>query len=828
MNDATTLYADVLLPLAIPNYYSYRVPRDWNNLVMPGQRVMVQFGKNRLYTALVVKLHTDHPGNYETKYILDILDKAPVVTPLQLKFWEWMAEYYMCNCGEVMTAAVPAGFRYKSKTIIMKNDDFEGDAAIIDTLSLNEYKIMKALEDTEELRVESIASELKIKNVTTVINNLKAKGLLCIKETSEETYKPKSIPYIRLTPGIDQEQLKEIMNSLEKKAFKQIEVLMSWLFLSKWGTSHVREVSKKELLTHSKSEAQTLNKLIEKKIVEVYLKDHSRIETKTERTIPLNILTKEQEEAFIKIKKSDKNVILLHGVTSSGKTEIYMHLMQGYIQQNKSVLYMVPEIGLTAQLIQRLKKRWGDMVGVYHSRYSANERVEIWNAVRNPVNKGYSIILGTRSSLFLPFKDLGLIIIDEEHDYSFKQNDPAPRYNGRDSAIYLASKYNAKVVLGSATPSLESYYNAANGKYELVELFNRFGDMELPEIDIYDMHDAKRKKKSSSIFSPLLVSTIENALKYKEQVIVFRNLRGYSKYLECSVCAHVPHCIRCDVSLTYHKKADMLRCHYCGYSIAAPLTCPACGSPALQMKGEGTERLEEELYTYFPSASIERMDLDSTRGKHAFTNIINRFEDRQIDILVGTQMITKGLDFNNVSVVGIVDADAGLNFPDFRAPERSFQLMTQVSGRSGRMYKRGKVIIQTGNPQNAIIQQVLNNDYKGMYKQQIEERFRFSYPPFVRLIVISLSHKLPEELEILAQQMASGLKERFSGKRVFGPESPLISRIQNYFIKNILLKIERDNYSSKTKRLVSETINGIYKKYPEFNKARIKIDIDPY
>jgi len=536
-----------------------------------------------------------------------------------------------------------------------------------------------------------------------------------------------------------------------------------------------------------------------------------------------------QQEALIQLHKlfEDKKVVLLHGVTSSGKTELYMQLIEEAIQQNKKVLYLLPEIALTAQLVNRLKKRWGNKVGVYHSKFGDNERVEIWNGLINPRKVDYSVIIGTRSALFLPFSNLGLIIIDEEHDGSFKQQDPAPRYSARDAAIYLAQLCNAKVLLGSATPSVESYHNALTGKYGLVELTTRFGGIEMPETVICDLKEETRKKLMKSMFTSSLLGDIEEALKKEEQVILFQNRRGFAHFIECRVCAHVPQCVNCDVSLTYHKKADLLRCHYCGYSISLPKICPACGNPLMETKGFGTEKIEEELSMFFPKARITRMDLDSTRAKNAHADIINRFEERKVDILVGTQMVTKGLDFDNVSIVGILNADNGLYFPDFRSAEKTFQMMAQVSGRAGRKNKRGKVIIQTFSTTHPIIAKVVANDYVGMYTEQLEERKNFSYPPFTRLIEITLSHRNQDDLDAMSPDLADELAKRLGKDRVLGPEYPIVTKVQNFYQKKILLKIERDKYSLKLKDMVTDSVNSFLKRGKEYTKVRIKVDVDP-
>ena len=829
MEERATWFADVILPLAVPNLFTYRIPYDWNDLVKPGQRVVVQFGKNKLYMALIKHLHQVPPKEYQAKYIQDILDAVPIVNDMQLTFWDWIATYYVCTPGEVMNAALPGGLRFSSETRIVRSAEFALDEVEQDFFTDKEWKLVIALDAKHEMSIDEAAEALGIKTVHPVIQTLLAKGFAQLKEELKDSYKPRTETYSRISPSLSETDLQQVMNDLEKKAFKQLQLLMGYMQLSNWHTGNAVEVKKSKLLLHTGCSAQILDQLVKKEVMEVYTKEVSRLPSSDKALETANDLAEFQQVAYdqLQTQLKDKEVILLHGVTSSGKTEIYMKLMEEVIAKSKQVLYLLPEIALTAQLVQRLKKRWGDNVGVYHSKYSDNERVEVWNTLANPKGKTYSIIVGTRSSLFLPFSSLGLIIIDEEHDSSYKQQDPAPRYHARDSAIYLGHIHNAKVILGSATPSLESYYNAVNNKYGLVELATRYGGIEMPEIEVRDVSEEKRKKMMKSLFSPFLLTNIEEALNKKEQVILFQNRRGFAPFIECGVCAHVPECINCDVSLTYHKKADLLRCHYCGYSASLPKICPACGSPSMQVKGFGTEKVEEELAIFFPQARIARMDLDSTRAKHSHSKIISMFEDREIDVLVGTQMVTKGLDFDNVSVVGVLNADSGLHFPDFRSPEKSYQLIAQVSGRAGRKNKRGKVIIQTSSPDHPIIHHVVKNDYVGMYKEQIEERKKFSYPPFTRLIEITLSQKNQEDLDAVSPDLAIELKKRFGKERVLGPEYPIVSKVNNYYLKTILLKVEKEKYSQKVKAMVTDAMNEFYHKGKEYKNTRIKIDVDP-
>jgi len=827
--ERTTLFADVIVPLAVPNLFTYRVPHNWNDLVQQGQRVVIQFGKSKFYVGVIAKIHEKSPQGYEAKYIQDILDSKPVVNSTHLAFWDWMATYYMCTPGDIMNAALPSGMRFSSETRIVKNESFSVEEAAEDYFTEREWKLVAELEAKLELSMAEASDILGIKNIQPVIQSLISKGAARVMEEMKGEYKPKKESYVRFTTHITDEKLHRIFVQLEKKAVVQLEIVMKYLQLSEWHTKKPVGVKKSALLNSSGSSLSALNALVKKDILEVYETEVSRLKLSEEKILQSNDLSFAQQEGLEKINKlfAEKNVILLHGVTSSGKTELYMQLIEEAIQQNKKVLYMLPEIALTAQLVNRLKKRWGNKVGVYHSKFGDNERVEIWNGLINPTKIDYSVIVGTRSALFLPFSNLGLIIIDEEHDSSFKQQDPAPRYNARDAAIFLAQLCNAKVILGSATPSVESYHNALSGKFGLVELSTRYGGMEMPEIVVCDLKEETRKKLMKAMFTPYLLGCMEEALNNNEQVILFQNRRGFSNFIECRVCGNVPQCIRCDVSLTYHKKADLLRCHYCGYSIPLPKICSACGSPLIETKGFGTEKIEEDLATFFPKARTARLDLDSTRAKNAHANIINQFEERKVDILVGTQMVTKGLDFDNVSVVGILNADAGLYFPDFRSTEKTFQMLAQVSGRAGRKNKRGKVVVQAYNSHHPVIARVMVNDYIGMYNDQMEERKNFSYPPFTRLIEITLSHRNQEDLDAMSPDLADALKKRFGSDRVLGPEYPLVTKVQNFYQKKILLKIERDKYSLKMKDMVTDSINIFLKKGKDYSKVRIKIDVDP-
>ncbi len=837
-----TLFADVILPLPLHQLFTYRIPRELNEVVMPGQRVMVQFGKQKVLTALIRTLHSNPPKQYEAKYILSLLDQVPIINEKQFEHWEWMAAYYMCGLGEVMNAALPSALKLESETKILLNNQYSLEK---EKLNDQEFLIVEALEVNNILTLEDIAAILDQKIVYPIIKSLLEKGIIFLEEEVKKKFKPKIKTFIKLNPQYaDEDQLKQIFDKLEKKAAKQLDLLMAYLHLSKYNSNAPTEVSKENLLKFSKATDAALNALFEKNILEKEEREVGRFLNTENLLNELPTLNEYQEQAFNQLtelfnpsplqREEEKRVILLHGITSSGKTEIYIRLIQEAIEQGKQVLYLLPEIALTTQIITRLKKVFGNKVGVYHSRLNHNERVEVWNAVLNPQltsedkkDEGitFKIVLGARSALFLPFNNLGLVIVDEEHENSYKQFDPSPRYNARNAAIYLARIHGAKTLLGSATPSIESFYNAQAGKYGFVQITKRHGNILLPEILVADIKEETKKKRMKSIFTPLLAEAIANALKEGEQIILFQNRRGFVPIIECTTCNWIPRCIQCDVSLTYHKYNNQIKCHYCGYTTKVPIRCGACGNATLILKGLGTEKIVEETEIIFPKAKVLRMDLDTTRSKHAYHQIISDFEDKKIDILVGTQMVSKGLDFDNVSLVGILNADSMLYYPDFRAFEHSFQLMAQVSGRAGRKNKRGKVIIQTSNPYHNVIQYVVNNDYDALYQSEIIQRRNFNYPPFYRLIEFSVKHKDKEVTDMAAQQLAADLKILL-GKRIIGPEYPMISRIKNLYIKNIIAKIELNLPHQKIKEEIKNIISQ-FKLKDEFKSVRIMIDVDP-
>ncbi len=821
-----TFFVDVLLPLPLVNSFTYRVPFKFNEEVEVGKRVVVQFGKKKQYSGIIIKIHQVIPNYSQVKYILNILDSEPIVNGIQLRFWKWLADYYMATQGEVMNAALPSVLKLASETKLILHPEFNGQ---YDQLNDKEFLIVQALEQQPDLTLTEVSKIVELANIVNLVKNLIEKKCVLPEEEIRNKFKHKVESYVELSEKYkNNEALENLSKDLEKKAFKQMELLLSYLKLSNYFSGDPIEISKSFLLKDSGISSSILKSLENKGVLNTYKKSQSRlIEYSATKSISKLILSDKQDEAFksIKNKFSNNDVCLLHGITGSGKTEIYIKLIEEYIQEDKQVLLLIPEIALTAQIINRLKQYFGKKLGYYHSRYGNNERVEVWNKVLNNYENDYKIIIGARSSVFLPFSNLGLIIVDEEHDASYKQYDPAPRYNARDAAIILAQMHNAKCLLGSATPSIETYYKAKTKKYALVKLMERYSKINLPIIEVVDISEAYKKKEMKSHFSKYLLDNIQLALNNKEQVILFQNRRGFSLRLVCSDCQWSPECNNCDVTLTYHKKQGRLKCHYCGASKDVPTMCPNCGSKKLSMKGFGTEKLEEEIPVFFPGINVKRMDLDTTRSKNAYMQIINDFQDRKIDVLVGTQMVSKGLDFDNVSLVGVLNADNILHYPDFRSFERGFQQLTQVGGRSGRKKKQGKVIIQTSEPYHSVIRDVIANDYINMYNSQMEERANFKYPPFYRLIRIALKHKDYQLLNDGADYFSDLLRVKL-GSRVLGPEFPVISRIKNLFIKNLIIKFEISASHKAVKAIINDAIVEMYKK-KQYRYIFISPDVDP-
>lgn len=824
-------FAEVLLPLPVKGYFTYRIPAELNGTIVPGMRVVVQFGSKKLYTALVRRITEVPPQVISAKYILSVIDPIPVVNEHQFIFWEWMADYYMCTEGEVMNAALPSAYKLASESRIVLDPEYVHDS---NALTDFEFLIIEALDLQKILSINDISKITGVTKVIPIVKTMLEKKYIRVEEEITERYKPRTEMFVRLADQFaDNDTLSNEMDKLNKRAFKQLQLLMQYISLSGFFSGAPKEVSKADVLKLEGASAAQLDALVKKGILELYRRNVSRIEKVDPTDITANILlTNAQQKAYEALTPllDTAGIALLKGVTSSGKTEIYIRLIHEVLQRGKQVLYLLPEIALTAQIVRRLQRYFGEEAGVYHSRYNEFERIEVWNRANQSmahadVARPFSIILGARSAMFLPFNNLGLIIVDEEHDTSYKQSEPAPRYNARDSAIMLGRVHNAPVLLGSATPSLESYYNASEGKYKLVELSERYGGMEMPEIKVVNIKEETRFKRMKSHFAPQLLETMESALLNKEQVILFQNRRGFSLRLQCEVCNYIPECVNCDVTLTYHKHINVLKCHYCGFARAVPLVCPDCGSPNIRLKGFGTEKVEEELAIFFPDKTISRMDLDTTQTKNAYYKIMQDFETRKTDILIGTQMVTKGLDFDNVSIVGVLNADGLISYPDFRSLERSFQLLAQVSGRAGRKNKRGKVLVQTYNPEHPIHKWVQNNDYETMYKHVLFDRLKFSYPPFVRLILVSLRHKEQQVLDEAAVKLAEMLQPAFKD-RMLGPEYPNVSRIKNYYIKNLLIKIGKGNSGQDAKKELNRQID-LFKQHMDFKSVRVVIDVDP-
>lgn len=829
--DNPELFVDVVLPLPVGGTFTYIVPPEFHRSVSSGVRVVVQFGKRKIYTSIVIRTHFDPPTGYQAKPILSVLDEEPVVVPVQMQFWHWMASYYLCHLGDVMNAALPSAFKLASESKITAGPTLNENQ---DGLTEKEQLLLEALHYRKSIKVEEVVKIVGQQKVIPLIKTLIDKGHVKLEEEVSERYQPLKEWMICLSPEYedDEEKLEGLFNQLDKRAKRQLEVLM--VFYQKTRIEGgLKELKRSELMKASNATTAVIEAMVEKNIFMAYEKTISRLELVDATLHPDQItLSGTQEKALDSIKFNfvEKDVVLLHGVTSSGKTEIYIKLIQEAISKGKQVLYLLPEIALTGHVINRLRKYFGNRIGVSHSRFNENERVEIYKNILprtkiHATTTSYDIILGARSALFLPFSNLGLVIVDEEHDPSFKQFDPAPRYNARDSAIYLAHLHGAKVLLGSATPSVESYFNATERKYGLVEIMERYGAAELPEIKVVDVKGESRSQKMKSHFSSVLLQHLEGALERKEQSILFQNRRGFSLRLECETCQWMPTCNNCDVTLVYHKQQNQLRCHYCGYTRRIPEKCPECNGVKVRMKGFGTEKVEEELSLIYPHAKIGRMDLDTTRTKHAYQKILDDFEQGKIDVLVGTQMVTKGLDFANVSTVSILNADNMLSFPDFRAGERSFQLMAQVSGRSGRKNYKGVVIIQTYNPKHPIIHFVVKHDYKAMYQHQLLDRHKFNYPPYCRLIQLRLKHKNMNLLNKASDVLASKLKKRF-GKRVLGPEYPLVGKVMNYYIKHILIKIEKEASILQAKAELVRIVEEFYLD-KEISSVWIIMDVDP-
>lgn len=814
------MFVDVILPLALANTYTYRVPDELQSDMKFGVRVIVPLRK-KFYTALIYKVHFTEPEGYEVKELISVLDEESVVRPNQVKLWEWIAQYYRCTLGEVFKAALPSGLKLESETKVSAVADFVADAP----LKEKEQMLLDELAGGA-LSLSDLNKALDMKNVLPLVKRMMEMGAVEIFENVEAKYKPKMEVFVKLSDEFSREsELTLLIDQLEKQP-KQLQLLVAYLQMTQFfQLKQIRDLAKRELLKNGGSDS-SLNTLVKKGVFEVLKKEVGRLNQQDAVVQPVSPLSPAQQEAYDAIVNEfqEKNTILLHGVTSSGKTEIYLHLIEKMIQEGKQTLFLLPEIALTTQITNRLRRVLGNNMLVYHSKFSDAERVEVWKKMLND-HSDVKVILGVRSSLFLPFKDLGLVIVDEEHETTYKQYDPAPRYHAGNASIVLAGLMGAKVLLGSATPSVESYANAQKGKYGLVELKQRYEGIELPEIMIADIKEAKRKKEMVQHFTPLLIEQMRKAFGRKEQVILFQNRRGYSPYMECRTCSASPRCVNCDISLTFHKNTHQLVCHYCGYAITVPQVCPACETPGLSPVGLGTEQIEDEVTQIFPNVKVARLDLDVAKSRKNYETIISQFENGEIDVLVGTQMISKGLDFERVRVVGIMNADATLNIPDFRSRERSFQMFSQVSGRAGRKNNRGIVVIQTSSPDNPVIQMVKENDYESLYHQEMVERSDFKYPPYHRLINIYLKSKDGRVVQSAAMCMAQGMKKVF-GDRVLGPDRPLVARIQTFYLMKIMLKIEVTASFEKAKQLLKELEVELLAQ-PQYKGVMINVDVDP-
>ena len=814
-------FIDVIIPVPLQKLFTYKISAAEAKFLKVGMRVAVPFGKSKIYTGIVYHIHNNAPVAYEAKDIQQILDDSPIVNDIQLQLWNWMASYYMCTLGDVMRAALPSAFILESETVITLNTSKTFDESI---LKDDEFLVFEALHHQSTLKIHDISNILDKKNVLPVIKRLIEKDAIIVEEEVYEKYIPKLVRYVKLHTHFSSEtELHNLLDELSR-APKQRDVVMTLFSIS---AKTKKPVKVSDLANESGASSSIIKALIDKGVLEEYHIQTDRVQYIGDETENSKLLNEAQKTALSEINESFKThqVTLLHGVTSSGKTEVYVKLIEAVLEKGEQVLYLLPEIALTTQLVTRLQNYFGEQVSVFHSKYSAHERVEVWNHVLRNSAKA-KIVLGARSSIFLPFSNLGLIIVDEEHEQSFKQFDPAPRYHARDTAIVLSYMHKAKTLLGSATPSLESYFNAQQGKYGLVEITTRFNDVLMPDIELVDIKEKLKKKRMKGHFSDRLIEEMTETLKEGHQVILFQNRRGFSPIVECKTCGHAPQCPNCDVSLTYHQYRNQLRCHYCGYHAAMLQDCEACGSQDLDNKGFGTEQIEEEVKVLFPDYTVARMDLDTTRGKYGYEKIITALEQQEIDVLVGTQMLTKGLDFRNVKLVGIMNADSMLNFPDFRAHERSFQLMLQVAGRAGRTEERGKVLIQTYNPHHNILQQVSTNNYIEMFNEQMNDRYNFKYPPVYKQIKVTLKHKDYNRVETASIWYAKSLRQVFK-ENILGPEAPPIARIRNQFHKNILVKIPKQQSLAKTKEAIIK-INNSFLSVKDFRSVKVILNVDNF
>lgn len=825
-NLPTILFADVVLPVPIPKLYTYRVPTEFSGIIGKGSRVIVQFGKTKILTAIVHTLHEQPPDNYEAKYLLEVLDDDPLINRFQFQFFQWIADYYLCTAGDVFNAAIPAGLKLSSNSRVQLNPDFNDSEEI--PFTEKEKTLIHQLNDRDSLDFGEAARLLQVKSIHPILKSLLRKGKILLFEEIKERYSPKTIQKVRLHQDhvSTEAKLKSLFSLLDKKP-AQLEVLLTYLRhipMNQLSAGNEAGIEKKTLATLAGA-ASSLQTLIKKNIFEEFLVVVPRYPDITPLTQDVHLSpTQLEAKKNISLIFEKKDIVLLHGITGSGKTEVYIELIKEALAGGSQVLYLLPEIALTTQIVSRLRKVFGRRMGVYHSRFSDNERVDVWKGMAAGT---LSFVVGVRSSIFLPFDNLGLVIVDEEHESSYKQYDPSPRYHARDCAIMLAKLHHAKALLGSATPSIESFYHAREGKWGFVSLTDRYGDSQLPEIELVDMKIERRNKTLRNDFSSVLMERLTNAKENQQQVILFQNRRGYAPFVTCMDCAYIPKCGNCSVSLTYHLHKNEINCHYCGYKEKVPRECPNCGSTKIKSQGLGTEKIEEDLKLFFPESHVERMDLDTTRKKHSYQNIIENFESGKTDILVGTQMVSKGFDFKNVGLVGIFDADRLIHFPDFRSYERAFQMLIQVSGRAGRRTTRGKVVIQSGDPSHIVLQRISSNDYEGLYLSEIEERRKFHYPPFSRIIKVTCKDMVEAKASALANDIAARLVAQLGKTRVLGPEASLVFKIRNYYLFDIFIKIEKEKINlPKVKQIILREVHDVMA-FREYTNSRTAIDVDP-
>lgn len=832
------MYAETILPLPLNTTFTYSVPPEMERDLQVGSRVLVQFGRRKHYTAIVASVSDRFNGPYEVKPLIALLDKSPIVRYPQLKLWQWVADYYLCTIGEVYRAAIPTGLKPESETFVSLSTDYDPDVTENadsqdastpgEKLAEREAMVVMLLSEKKKMRVSEIEQKLRLASTTAVINSLLEKGVVEINENIVERYRPKKEVFVRLKiPRGDHEALHTLFDAVTRSR-RQEQALVAYLDLSRWMSREDTplSVTREALLNKSQATPGILKAMADKGIFEIYRENINRLKTSVHSAVAAPpVLSDEQQRALSEIRRAfvDKEVVLLHGVTGSGKTEIYTHLIREVLDRGDQVLYLVPEISLTTQLTDRLRRVFGDLLVVYHSKFSDNERVDIWRRMLS--SNEPMVVLGARSAVFLPFARPGLVIVDEEHEASYKQYDPAPRYNARDVATVLARMHGARTLFGSATPSIETYWKARQGRYGLVTLDHRYEGAQLPDVEIVDMREQRKQKLASgSISRPLRLLT-EEALKSGRQAIMFQNRRGFAPVVVCRTCGWTPKCVNCDVSMVYHKHTAMLRCHYCGFSQSLPNVCPACGENSIEIYGYGTERIAEEMHRTFDGYRVARMDLDTTRNKDAYQEIIEEFAGHETDILVGTQMVSKGLDFEKVALVGVINADTLLNFPDFRSNERAFNMLEQVAGRAGRRRDKGSVIIQTTRPDSEVLQRVKAHDYIGFYEEELLQRQKYYYPPFTKIINIYLRSKDAQAVDRAAVKFALALREIF-GNRVLGPEKPFVSRVATWYIQSIMLKVESNASMIKVKTLMRELYERLAPD-PDIKASQIYYDVDP-